>query len=116
MLTRAPLDLRANRIKAGDDDLATLFPEGEAIPGAADGWRLPPETAAIQHPAYAEGRFEVQDAASQYASAALGAELGHAIVDRSEEHTSELQSLMRISYAVFCLKKKKNKPPNQPQS
>src|SRR3546814_7036219 len=28
-------------------------------------------------------------------------------VDRSEEHTSELQSLMRISYAVFCLKKKK---------
>src|SRR3546814_18813707 len=30
-----------------------------------------------------------------------------AIVVRSEEHTSELQSLMRISYAVFCLKKKK---------
>src|SRR3546814_5495220 len=29
---------------------------------------------------------------------------------RSEEHTSELQSLMRISYAVFCLKKKTNKP------
>src|SRR3546814_5767723 len=28
--------------------------------------------------------------------------------DRSEEHTSELQSLMRISYAVFCLKKKKH--------
>src|SRR3546814_3333436 len=31
-----------------------------------------------------------------------------AVVARSEEHTSELQSLMRISYAVFCLKKKKN--------
>src|SRR3546814_1575124 len=30
-----------------------------------------------------------------------------AIAGRSEEHTSELQSLMRISYAVFCLKKKK---------
>src|SRR3546814_1362274 len=29
-------------------------------------------------------------------------------IKRSEEHTSELQSLMRISYAVFCLKKKKN--------
>src|SRR3546814_8585135 len=29
-------------------------------------------------------------------------------IRRSEEHTSELQSLMRISYAVFCLKKKKN--------
>src|SRR3546814_9198661 len=32
---------------------------------------------------------------------------------RSEEHTSELQSLMRISYAVFCLKKKKNKKTQQ---
>src|SRR3546814_2605719 len=32
--------------------------------------------------------------------------------DRSEEHTSELQSLMRISYAVFCLKKKKNRKNN----
>src|SRR3546814_1619141 len=31
------------------------------------------------------------------------------ICRRSEEHTSELQSLMRISYAVFCLKKKNNK-------
>src|SRR3546814_8398767 len=30
-------------------------------------------------------------------------------IGRSEEHTSELQSLMRISYAVFCLKKKNNK-------
>lgn len=81
MLTRAPLDLRTNRIKAGGDDLATLFPEGEAIPGAPDGWRLPPETPAIQHTAYTEGRFEVQDAASQYASAALDAALGQPIVD-----------------------------------
>src|SRR3546814_4997945 len=31
----------------------------------------------------------------------------HIVGTRSEEHTSELQSLMRISYAVFCLKKKK---------
>src|SRR3546814_1576316 len=35
---------------------------------------------------------------------------------RSEEHTSELQSLMRISYAVFCLKKKKNKQSNMTQT
>src|SRR3546814_5923886 len=35
---------------------------------------------------------------------------------RSEEHTSELQSLMRISYAVFCLKKKKHHRPRQQQS
>src|SRR3546814_2137455 len=41
---------------------------------------------------------------------ALAAELG---VGRSEEHTSELQSLMRISYAVFCLKKKNRKKENK---
>src|SRR3546814_1822736 len=41
------------------------------------------------------------DVALQTADVALMAD------DRSEEHTSELQSLMRISYAVFCLKKKK---------
>src|SRR3546814_1467084 len=35
-----------------------------------------------------------------------------ALRGRSEEHTSELQSLMRISYAVFCLKKKKHAEPN----
>src|SRR3546814_3575725 len=37
-----------------------------------------------------------------------GTEFRHCVL-RSEEHTSELQSLMRISYAVFCLKKKNNK-------
>src|SRR3546814_1369206 len=34
--------------------------------------------------------------------------IDHCLIVRSEEHTSELQSLMRISYAVFCLKKQKN--------
>src|SRR3546814_3462520 len=38
----------------------------------------------------------------------IGAHMvGDEVTERSEEHTSELQSLMRISYAVFCLKKKK---------
>src|SRR3546814_7784511 len=47
------------------------------------------------------------------AGAALGQCVeGHQGADRSEEHTSELQSLMRISYAVFCLKKKKIKKTN----
>src|SRR3546814_10702490 len=36
------------------------------------------------------------------------------IASRSEEHTSELQSLMRISYAVFCLKKKKEQQQSRP--
>src|SRR3546814_5415609 len=38
---------------------------------------------------------------------AMGAKAGDTFSSRSEEHTSELQSLMRISYAVFCVKKKK---------
>src|SRR3546814_3839632 len=36
--------------------------------------------------------------------------------DRSEEHTSELQSLMRISYAVFCLHKKNNPPHHETET
>src|SRR3546814_6105695 len=45
------------------------------------------------------------------AAAGLGTGVTYGLIDRSEEHTSELQSLMRISYAVFCLKKK-NTPQN----
>src|SRR3546814_10249791 len=48
-----------------------------------------------------ELRFEQQPQAG-------GTEEGEHQRQRSEEHTSELQSLMRISYAVFCLKKKTN--------
>src|SRR3546814_3571653 len=51
----------------------------------------------------------------EFVHVALAAERAsdaHARKPRSEEHTSELQSLMRISYAVFCLKKKKNQTRN----
>src|SRR3546814_4364979 len=41
-------------------------------------------------------------------SCAAASVAGAGVASRSEEHTSELQSLMRISYAVFCLKKKKH--------
>src|SRR3546814_7653215 len=51
-----------------------------------------------QHP-QSDRRFHGADAEA--------AGLGDAEMERSEEHTSELQSLMRISYAVFCLKQKK---------
>src|SRR3546814_2927761 len=43
-----------------------------------------------------------------FADAGFNGFVRHRIEARSEEHTSELQSLMRISYAVFCLKKKTN--------
>src|SRR3546814_4176022 len=50
------------------------------------------------------------------AGGARGGGLGdRRLLLRSEEHTSELQSLMRISYAVFCLKKKKKSKKNSDQ-
>src|SRR3546814_8180885 len=56
--------------------------------------------------------------ASRLQVVGLGALPGGArdVDGRSEEHTSELQSLMRISYAVFCLKKKTTKHQTQPAS
>src|SRR3546814_4367130 len=59
--------------------------------------------------AAADGRDGINDGARRRPRDALGgAAAARAVHDRrSEEHTSELQSLMRISYAVFCLKKKK---------
>src|SRR3546814_2158418 len=53
-----------------------------------------------------DGRVGIEDGARKMWRASRLITLGD--VRRSEEHTSELQSLMRISYAVFCLKKKKN--------
>src|SRR3546814_3543609 len=54
----------------------------------------------------------VEGAAAQvvHGDLAVAAFLVQAVGQRSEEHTSELQSLMRISYAVFCLKKNTNHP------
>src|SRR3546814_6998300 len=53
-----------------------------------------------------EQRLAVADDEDRHALFVLEADLA-GLLERSEEHTSELQSLMRISYAVFCLKKKK---------
>src|SRR3546814_6360597 len=51
-------------------------------------------------------RFDYAAVFEQPTTAARAASLADVVAIRSEEHTSELQSLMRISYAVFCLKKK----------
>src|SRR3546814_3101917 len=58
----------------------------------------------VRHVAHATGQDAAHGLVARDADAAdgtVGADVG-----RSEEHTSEIQSLMRISYAVFCLKKK----------
>src|SRR3546814_10035138 len=60
-----------------------------------------------------QGMRQGNDVGSQYRSLIACADDAHYQV-RSEEHTSELQSLMRISYAVLCLKKKKRNYTPQP--
>src|SRR3546814_4012158 len=79
----------------------TLFPDTTlfraAVAGAARGQR---NTAAFRRELDGVGH-QVQQHLLQLALVGVQAR------QRSEEHTSELQSLMRISYAVFCLKKKK---------
>src|SRR3546814_5239411 len=63
-----------------------------------------PQVVAAQHMGHAHRRI-VQRAGEMIAGGRVFARQ-HDVAGRSEEHTSELQSLMRISYAVFCLKKK----------
>src|SRR3546814_2573160 len=68
----------------------------------------------------AEIRTEMQRAMSAHAAVfrtdELMAEVKEKLTKRSEEHTSELQSLMRISYAVFCLKKKNTHTATNPHT
>src|SRR3546814_6316356 len=61
-------------------------------------------------------RSERRNQPENCADPARGSRIGRDLFgNRSEEHTSELQSLMRISYAVFCLKKKNNETTNNPE-
>src|SRR3546814_7447117 len=60
-------------------------------------------------PTRREDDMAPREASAASPTAGVGDLLQEHIISRSEEHTSELQSLMRISYAVFCLKKKKHK-------
>src|SRR3546814_3723918 len=91
----------------------TLFPyttlfrsdEGERRPEDVDRGIILTADALDRHQTVPDGE---QQAAEQHRLALAEIAVGEiAAEDRSEEHTSELQSLMRISYAVFCLKKKK---------
>src|SRR3546814_5604848 len=94
----------------------TLFPYTTLFRSDDRGFNSAPRTSGARHHHFG---FSVCGTALFGASAAVatGRDCGtddgnafgrHGDVDRrSEEHTSELQSLMRISYAVFCLKKKK---------
>src|SRR3546814_1263484 len=97
---------RAAEAAAADGQSATYLVEGDkvlAVFAIADAIR--PESFDAVKRLHASGLEVVLLTGDSTAVAnAVAKEL-----NRSEEHTSELQSLMRISYAVFCLKKKNNK-------
>src|SRR3546814_8509549 len=81
--------------RPGKRDAESPLPmQPPAIPLLAVRYALPP------HSFRASVRKPAQDSSPPTSCAC------HGMDDRSEEHTSELQSLMRISYAVFCLKNK----------
>src|SRR3546814_1074844 len=89
------------------------FPAKGNIPQKGDAMyclKCRAETTVIKH--LEEYRVRCSDC--RY-SRPFGAAKTRSEIARSEEHTSELQSLMRISYAVFCLKKKRNQKNNNPQ-
>src|SRR3546814_3907809 len=77
--------------------------------GAVVGDRHDEGIRSVYDVAHDAARDALQRGLGEWTLALEDARAGDRPVDRSEEHTSELQSLMRISYAVFCLKKKKEK-------
>src|SRR3546814_5802715 len=77
---------------AAADETVTVYFDANVAPGLA--WEFRPQQRKV------ETRFGEPARVNYYAR--------NNSDERSEEHTSELQSLMRISYAVFCLKKKNN--------
>lgn len=81
LLERAPLDLRANLLKASRDALLPEWPEAVLTGLSPWGLRLPADTAVTSHPAYLDGRVEVQDEGSQLVALACEARDGERIVD-----------------------------------
>src|SRR3546814_5802281 len=103
-LERATATLEARRSHAVAEryrELALSRASGRGLDLSAE------QRGALDHVTSARGISNVIGYAGTGKSAMLG--VAREAWERSEEHTSELQSLMRISYAVFCLKKKKNK-------
>src|SRR3546814_1150169 len=100
VLTRTDGGLRLkhdHRHADGSEDAITMYGGDTSGPGTATRQEFPVDADSV-------AMFTAADmTASNNNTWAMEIEPG----ERSEEHTSELQSLMRISYAVFCLKKKK---------
>src|SRR3546814_6217943 len=88
----------------------TLFPYTTLFRSSGDADRPDVHAVDVDGARFAHRRGQRAGRARRCLYGPSGADHRPGVADfRSEEHTSELQSLMRISYAVFCLKKKNNK-------
>src|SRR3546814_1112812 len=107
MIRRHPSSTRPSKLFP-DTTLFRSFMVQQFLPSVSQGDKrivlVDGEVAGAINRKPGEGEFRSNLAVGGYAEAAELTPRGQEI--RSEEHTSELQSLMRISYAVFCLKKK----------
>src|SRR3546814_2614762 len=103
MIRRPPRSTRTDTLFP----YTTLFRSSAAIGTRTERW-LPTQTPGTEPSRIVPARAKSTLPATMCAAAAAHSRIA-AWKTRSEEHTSELQSLMRISYAVFCLKKKKRK-------
>src|SRR3546814_1345510 len=105
----APLDRASGAVGIEERDafaaLVSAARIGDAV--AAGGTKSPAQSLAGGVAIVIERLVEGPGAVSEVMGDKFDIEHDLAKLGRSEEHTSELQSLMRISYAVFCLKKKK---------
>src|SRR3546814_8405352 len=109
MIRRPPRSTRTDTLFP----YTTLFRSRPVKRPVSPSTKAPPHTEASTEPS--PWRLRNQRASGAATSVEIGASSEGGRTRRSEEHTSELQSLMRISYAVFCLKKKNkhNKRPNK---
>src|SRR3546814_8018093 len=99
-----PLHGAAQAVSHGVQSLTDRLPQGNPVRQIV-GETVASDDAALRQ-READYQARVPDSMASYAGAAAGEVVPFAVGARSEEHTSELQSLMRNSYAVFCLKKK----------
>src|SRR3546814_9832605 len=123
MLRRPPRSTRTDTLfpyttlfRSGDRQFLGLPPRRRRAAGGERGQPGGGETAPARHHRQSQLLDHAADGRAG-AAASRGRDRAHQRGHlRSEEHTSELQSLMRISYAVFCLKKKKRKKTDKTQT
>src|SRR3546814_3334344 len=111
MIRRPPISTRTDTLFPYTTLFRSAFVGRGRVVGGG-GWvarRQPEDRDSRDHQFHLHGAYPIVGMTKAFSPAAEPSGQRCVTFLRSEEHTSELQSLMRISYAVFCLKKKNNR-------